>query len=54
MGVVSALKAMVWSNVGPMCGVAAVGWPSAAPAAEFEAAPDQAANGSAKAATATI
>jgi hypothetical protein len=48
------LKVMVWPAVGPMSGVAAIRWPSAAAAAGFEAAPDQAAMGSAKAATATI
>jgi hypothetical protein len=48
------LKVMVWLSVAPMFGVAAFRWPGAAAAAGPEAVPDQAAIGSAKAATATI
>jgi hypothetical protein len=49
------LKVIVWPAVGPICGVTAILWPGAAArAAGFEAAPDQAAIGSAKVATATI
>ena len=48
------LKVIVWLNVAPMSGVAASRWPGAAAAGGFEAAPDQAAIGSAKVARTTI